>query len=82
MRSLRHLTGAAARFRTPIACDTRCNCGESILRDFHSAAAAQTDSNFVKGVVQTYECLLECHKYMVGLFLQDPDGYAKPGQPR
>ena len=52
--------------------------GESILRDFHSAAAPAT-SNYIKGMVQTYEFFFECHKYMVGAFLLDPDGYAKPG---
>jgi len=53
--------------------------GESILLQFQSMAEEVGASNYVKGMVQTHEFFFDCHKYMVGTFLQDPDGYAKPG---
>jgi hypothetical protein len=51
---------------------------DAILNSLMSDISAPNISNFELGIVQTYGVLHDCHKYMVGHFLKDPDGYAKP----
>jgi hypothetical protein len=53
--------------------------GDSIVEWLEKAVAEDhSGSNFAAGVAQAYTYLQQCHKYMAGLFLNDPDGYAKP----
>jgi hypothetical protein len=51
---------------------------ETIFNSLMSDVSASNGSNFERGVLQAYRVLHECHKDMVGHFLSDPDGYAKP----
>lgn len=53
--------------------------GETVLQILkENLSSDQGGSNFGRGLLEAYSFLLQWHTYMVGLFLQDPDGYCKP----
>jgi hypothetical protein len=51
--------------------------GEGVL-EFIQETIAGDRSNFGRGLLQTYYVLEQLHRYMVGEFLNDPDGYCRP----
>jgi len=53
--------------------------GETIVKALEETASENgTVSKFSAGVIQAYSFLYECHKYMVRVFLEDPDSYSMP----